>query len=210
MLKFYWLLCISLVAVFSAVAKDPASQSIDELEHGIENQHPATFYVLAGKLFETGKKQEAVFWFYVGQLRYRVYLTANKGNPSSDPALFASLSEEVGRPINEYAFGDIPQLAKMIDAVITWDRSDPNPLTPHDKYQSQYKENVADHPDCNLASALAFPNGSQATLQLGKLLLRGQINARSGVNAASVENIRCMWSGCQRANSACIAEKKTP
>jgi hypothetical protein len=69
---------------------------------------------------------------------------------------------------------------------------------------------VADHPDCNLASVLAFPNGSQATLQLGKLLLRGQINARSGVNAASVENIRCMWSGCQRANSARIAEKKTP
>jgi hypothetical protein len=89
------------------------------------------------------KTPEAVFWFYVGQLRYRVYMAANNGNPSGDPALFASLTEEVGRPINEYAFGDIPQLAKTIDAVIGWDRSQPNPLTPHDKYQSEYKENVA-------------------------------------------------------------------
>lgn len=138
-----WLLSISLATIFRAVAKDPASQSIEELEHGIENQHPATFYVLAGKLFVAGKKQEAVFWFYLGQLRYRVYLAANKGNPSGDPALFASLSEEVGRPINEYAFGDIPQLAKTIDAVIAWDRSHPNQLTPYDKYRSEYKEIVA-------------------------------------------------------------------
>jgi len=136
-------LSIYLAAVFSALAKDPASQSIEELEYGIENQHPATFYMLAGKLFVAGEKQEAVFWFYLGQLRYRVYLAVNKSNPSGDPALFASLSEEVGRPINEYAFGDIPQLAKTIDAVIAWDRSHPNQLTPHDKYRSEYKDIVA-------------------------------------------------------------------
>jgi len=50
------------------------------------------------------------------------------------PTMFSSLSEEVGGPINEYAFGDIRRLANIIDAVIAWDRSHPNQLTPHEKH----------------------------------------------------------------------------
>ena len=97
------------------------------------------------KLFKAGRKEDAVFWFYAGQLRYRVYLKVNEGKlgPSGDPALFASFSEVIGRPLNQYAFGDIPQLAKTIDAVIAWDRSHSNPLTPHDKYQTEYDEIIA-------------------------------------------------------------------
>jgi hypothetical protein len=81
---------------------------------GIENQHPAYFYILAEKLFAVGKKDEPLFWYYAGQLRYRVYLLVNKDklDPTGDPAVFAALSEEIGRPINEYAFSDIPRLAK--------------------------------------------------------------------------------------------------
>src|SRR5580700_9047138 len=123
-------------------AVDLSSLSIDQLKDGIENQHPTAFYILAQKLFAAGQKDDAVFWFYTGQLRYRVYLVANKDTlkPDGDPAIFASLSEEIGRPINEYAFGDIPQLAKTIDAVIAWDQSHGNALTPRDKYKSQYDQ----------------------------------------------------------------------
>ena len=133
------------LSVLQASAVDPSSLSIDQLKNGIENQHPTAFYILAQKLFAAGQKDDAVFWFYTGQLRYRVYLLVNKDklDPSGDPALFASLSEEVGRPINEYAFGDIPQLAKTIDAAIAWDQSHANTLTPHDKYKSQYDQIVA-------------------------------------------------------------------
>jgi hypothetical protein len=66
-----------------------------------------------------------------------------KLEPSGNPAAFAALSEEIGRPINEYAFGDIPQLAKTIDAVLAWDQSHSNALTPHKKYRSQYDQIVA-------------------------------------------------------------------
>lgn len=119
--------------------------SIEQLRNGIENRHPSGFYILAEKLFAAGKKDEAVFWFYAGQLRYRVYLLVNHGkqDPSGDPAVFASLSEVIGRPINEYAFGDVPQLAKTIDAVIAWDRSHANALTPRQKYRSEYDQIVA-------------------------------------------------------------------
>ena len=133
------------LSFLKASAADLSTLSIDQLKNGIENQHPTAFYILAQKLFTAGQKDDAVFWFYAGQLRYRVYLGVNKDklDPSGDPALFASLSEEVGRPINEYAFGDIPQLAKTIDAVIAWDQSHANALTPRDKYKSQYDQIVA-------------------------------------------------------------------
>ena len=131
--------------VLDASAQDPATLSIEQLRSTIENQHPVGFYILAEKLFAAGKKDEAVFWFYAGQLRYRVYLLVNKDKlePSGDPAVFASLSEEIGRPLNEYAFGDIPQLAKTIDAVLAWDRSHSNALTPREKYRSEYDQVAA-------------------------------------------------------------------
>lgn len=104
--------------------------SVAQLKDKIEDNHPAAYYQLAGKLFEEGKKDEAVFWFYLGQLRYRFHLTVAKNlDPSGDPALFASFSEVIGRPINEYAFGDIPKLAKTIDEVLAWDAAHPNGFT---------------------------------------------------------------------------------
>jgi hypothetical protein len=131
-----------LLWVLNASAQNPATLSIEQLRNGIENRHPYYLYILAGKLFAAGKKDEAVFWFYAGQLRYRVYLQVNKNklDPSGDPALFASLSEDLGRPLNEYAFGDIPQLAKTIDAVLAWDQSHSNALTPREKYRSEYEQ----------------------------------------------------------------------
>ena len=44
--------------------------------------------------------------------------------------MFASLSEMVGRPLNEYAFGDIPALVGIIDAVLAYDAANPDPFTP--------------------------------------------------------------------------------
>lgn len=47
------------------------TQSIDELKQNIESKHPIAYYFVAVKLFEHDK-EEAVFWYYLGQLRYRV------------------------------------------------------------------------------------------------------------------------------------------
>ncbi|MEX2213651.1 MAG: hypothetical protein WD768_05960 [Phycisphaeraceae bacterium] len=126
---------------------------------GIEKQHPAAYYILAAKLFEEGKKDDAVFWFYTGQLRYRYHLMANKDlNPSGDPALFASLSEQVGRSLNEYAFGDIPKLAATIDRVLKWDDEHDNAFTAKSKNAAEYKKirsglgDMKDHITANEAS----------------------------------------------------------
>jgi hypothetical protein len=115
-------------------------QTTEELKFGIEQKHPAAYYILASKLFADGKKDEAVFWFYAGQLRYRFHLAANRNlNPSGDPALFSSFSEVIGRPLNEYAFGDIPQLVKTIDEVLKWDETHENHFTSKTAHQKEYK-----------------------------------------------------------------------
>ena len=88
----------------------------------LNGQHPAEYYNRAAKLFGEGKRDDAVFMFYLGQLRYRTHLSARGAQlkPDGDPALFSSLSEVVGRPLNEYAFGDIPALVRIIDAVLAY------------------------------------------------------------------------------------------
>jgi hypothetical protein len=102
----------------------------DQLKAGIEKRHPAAFYILAGKLFAAGERDEAVFWFYAGQLRYRFHLAAHPDlPPDGDPALLASFSEVIGRPINEYAFGDLAALTGTIDKVLAWDERTDNGFT---------------------------------------------------------------------------------
>jgi len=96
----------------------------------LAGKHPAEYYKQAAALFEAGKKDDAVFVFYLGQLHYRIHLLARPTlAPDGDPALFASLSEVVGSPINEYAFGDIPALARTIDAVLAYDEANPDTFT---------------------------------------------------------------------------------
>lgn len=125
---------LTLVVVVAAEGAGPGNDMTkltpDQLKKGIENQHPSAYYILAQKLFQSEKKNEAVFWFYAGQLRYRFYLLANPNlSPSGDPALIASFSEVIGRPINEYAFGDLKALDATIGKVLTWDQETRNGFT---------------------------------------------------------------------------------
>ncbi len=100
------------------------SQSIDALAAGIEHDHALAALELSKKLWEAGRKDDAVFFFYLGQLRYRAYLLANpNGDPSGGRALFDALMAAMGPPINQYAFGDIPALVATIDRIIAWDDS---------------------------------------------------------------------------------------
>lgn len=142
MLALKWNVLFLLLALLSLAACNAKSASsadpmVEQLKSGIENKDPSTYYVLAAKLFEHGDKDEAVFWFYLGQLRFRFELLANPSqDPSGGPALFGALSAEVGGPINEYAFGDIPKLAQTIDAVLQWDATHDNTYTPKQPHQA--------------------------------------------------------------------------
>ena len=49
---------------------DPQTLGLDELIRIIPDQHPSFYYILARRLFDAGRRDEAVYWFYAGQLRY--------------------------------------------------------------------------------------------------------------------------------------------
>lgn len=138
-----WALALLLMTVGAiepprAVAQGAAAVPRDAA--ALAGQHPAEYYRRAAALFEGGSKDDAVFIFYLGQLRYRAHLSARGGElkPDGDPALFASLSEVVGRPLNEYAFGDIPALVRTIDAVLAYDSGNPDTFTPPAQFPQAY------------------------------------------------------------------------
>ena len=110
---------------------DPQTIALDELIRIVPDQHPSFYYILAQRLFAAGRRDDAVFWFYAGQLRYRIRLTCHPElAPDTEPALFGALSETVGRPINEYAFGDPPAFVATMERVLAWDEATRNGFEP--------------------------------------------------------------------------------
>jgi uncharacterized protein with von Willebrand factor type A (vWA) domain len=77
----------------------------------------------------------------LGQLRYRTHLKARPDlKPDGDPALFGSLSEVVGKPVNEYAFGDLNRLDETLKAVLVYDRQNPDSFTTAAQFPDVYSQ----------------------------------------------------------------------
>ena len=112
------------------------------IEQQLPQSHPSCYYMYANRLFREGKREDAVFWCYVGQLRFRFHLLANPNiDPSGDPALYASLDDSVGGTINKYAGGNIKELLKTIDRALEWDEATPNEFTSKQKFAAVYEQN---------------------------------------------------------------------
>lgn len=133
------LVCLSVAtplrpAVASA-SESAANDMIDDMIAAAETLHPAEVYQLAAKLLQVeGREDEAVKWFYIGQLRYRFLLRAEQRPGSNEGVLFAALSESVGQPVNRYAFGDVDQLSRQMAAALEWDAAHDNRLTSKFRY----------------------------------------------------------------------------
>lgn len=76
-------------------------------------------------LFQQGKKDEAVFWFYAAQLRTRYQLVFEKGDRGQ---LLTIMMMTIGVPINNYAFQDTANFLRILDRVLEWDQTTPNPF----------------------------------------------------------------------------------
>lgn len=129
-------------SVIAAPPNQPTSKmSPAQVEASLPRSHPAEYYLYAQRLFQTGRRDDAVFWFYVGQLRYRLHLSANPQLPESgDPAAFAALNDSIGRSINEYAGGNPTTWVTAIDRALAWDRTTPNYFTSKQRFSKQYSD----------------------------------------------------------------------
>ena len=103
--------------------------------------HPLLDYQRAIVLFGEGKRDEATYWFYRGQLRFRIHLAARPDLPEDgDPALFASLNEVAGRPVNEWAFGDVAGMAAILGRVLAWHAANDDPFTPKAQFPAAHMQ----------------------------------------------------------------------
>ena len=122
-----------------------ASMSIDQLKRDAALIHPAGYYVLANRIFHEGNKDEAIFWFYIGSLRYRYYLSSIETDPfHPEEELFGKFQFEVGTVLLDYAGGDPEFWSEQIAKAMVWDSDndniffakDNNPSALHDIRQS--------------------------------------------------------------------------
>ncbi|RYF22787.1 MAG: hypothetical protein EOO33_14870 [Comamonadaceae bacterium] len=134
-----------------------ASLPAAEVEAGLPESHPAAIYAYAKRLFAEGRRDEAVTWFYVGQLRFRFHLAASPTLPrSGDPALMASLNASVGQVLNEWAGGSPQGWADSIDKALAWDAAHPNAVTSQQAHEKAWKDTrsgLAELRDSILANA---------------------------------------------------------
>lgn len=88
-------------------------------------KEPLLLFPASAALFQHGKKDDAVFWFYAAQLRVRYQLVFEKGDRGQ---LLSVMIMTVGPPINNYALQDIAKLNQILDRVLKWDERTPNPF----------------------------------------------------------------------------------
>ena len=99
------------------------AQILQKITDHPEGFAPPVLYFTSSLLFERGEKDEAMFWFYAGQLRGRI--DANICSDKTARAAIGELNEKFGAPINKYAFQDIPKLTNTVNRVIAWEESTP-------------------------------------------------------------------------------------
>jgi hypothetical protein len=139
-----FLISAATVLIFSQItpAHEPdAVQTIEQLELGIQDKAPDTYFALATELFRNGQKDDAAFWYYVGELRYRLLLLARtkSAEASDEQAHFWFLSQSVGKSIYENAERRSAVLMRAIDRALEWDLEEPNGYTSKSVFRAEHE-----------------------------------------------------------------------
>lgn len=100
-----------------------------EIEQQAAELHPAALYVLSSRLMAAGEGYDAAKWMYAGQLRYRFLISAGGDAAHNDGVLFSALSEQIGRPVNEYIAGNVDEWLSVMQWALDWDAANENDLT---------------------------------------------------------------------------------
>lgn len=100
-------------------------------------KEPIMLFPAAAALFQNGKKDEAVFWFYAAQLRTRYQLAFEKGDRGQ---LLTIMMMTVGQAVNNYAMQNTSNLNRILDRVLEWDKITPNPFNDRTRSESIDKQ----------------------------------------------------------------------
>lgn len=120
-----------------AVASAPES----EVEARLTDSHPAAYFAYAERLWYEARRDEAVLWLYIGQIRYRLFLAVNpQPDAAGESARFKRLQDTIGEPIERYAGSDIPRWRRQLASALAWDRAHPNGFTSKKRFASEWED----------------------------------------------------------------------
>lgn len=96
-------------------------KAAEEVLKNPNNYNPTVLFGLSQVLFNSDRKDEACFWFYVAQLRARY--DANLCMDKTATSGLTVLNEQYGPEINQYAFKDINKLKETVANVVGYVRT---------------------------------------------------------------------------------------
>lgn len=100
------------------------ADAVAEVEANPERFNPGVFYGMSAIHFAEDRPQDAMFWFYAGQLRGR--FDVNRCADELAGVYLNKLNEQFGPAINRYAFQHLDELEATVARVIEFDRSTPH------------------------------------------------------------------------------------
>jgi len=119
---------------------DAGKLSLKELKENIIKLHPISIYNLSIGIFnkEPNKKEEALFWYYVGALRYRIRLEVIGSYDDRDPEMFYfnKIEFEYKPILLEWAKDDINKWINSIKKAIEWNKNNDNYYTDRVEYKN--------------------------------------------------------------------------
>ena len=111
---------IEVIKKLNSKDKDVVTSAIKEITENLDEFAPPVLYAVSDRLFKLDRKEEAAFYFYLGQLRGRS--DANKSTDKSARSAISALNMQFGEQINKFAFRELDVLQKTVEKVIAWDR----------------------------------------------------------------------------------------
>jgi hypothetical protein len=117
------------VGPFSEELQKADATTILDVAKAMQAEKPSlpavSMTVLAIRMYDLGQKDEAVYWFYAGQFRARLFglvLDESRLGGIGEAGFetkhaHAAFQQLAGTYINGYAFGDIPKLVKTLERV---------------------------------------------------------------------------------------------
>ncbi|MCJ0742816.1 hypothetical protein [Pedobacter montanisoli] len=109
------------IEILNGKNKKLKQQIVDSILKNPNFYNPPVIYALSRELFNQDQKDDAMYWFYVAQLRARY--DANLCVDNSAKQAVSVLNGEYGPDINKYAFQDIDKLEKTVTKVVGFVRA---------------------------------------------------------------------------------------
>lgn len=106
----------NIVELLNSEKENVRIETVNNILSNPNNYNPPVLYALSKELFEENKKDEAMYWFYIAQLRARY--DSNLCLDASAKQGVGILNRTYGPNINEYAFNDVDKLELTVNKVV--------------------------------------------------------------------------------------------